>query len=347
MSLQFRPTSPADEPAVAAFLREIFAIDASLPLTASRHLHWKNWEERPDWPGSRGYILTKDDAIVAHGTVVPLSYVYGEQQARMVHVIDWAADPKSVGSGVILMRNIFRLTDAVLAIGGSDMTQKVLPSLGFRAYGAVTSFVRPLRPLRRLTEGALSLRSGAQVARSLLWSLQAPSVPVQGWTANRIAPDLVAAQSIPWPRGGEETALFARTAAQMTALLRCPVTPMELYTVAKGAENRGYFLLAHAPGQTRIADFYIDSKDPADWRILIQLAVSRAEQNPAAVELASMGSEPVTRQALLDCGFHPRGEAAIRILHGKQMTFPAGSLRFQMIDNDFAYLHQNRNEYWA
>jgi hypothetical protein len=347
MKSQFRETSPQDTPAVGAFLQRIFDIDPSLPLIAPRHLHWKCWEERSDWPGSRGYVITQEGAIVAHGTVVPLSWVRGHQHLKMVHLIDWAADPKSVGCGVTLLNRIARLVDAVLVVGGSEATQKVLPALGFKTCGDVTNFVRPLRPLRRIAGQTPSVRLGAQFARSVLWSLQAPWVRTQGWTASRIAPEQLVSQAMRWPRTGEGTAIFERTADIIAYLLKCPVTPMELYSVAKDGSGRGYFLLAHAPGQTRIVDFYVDSEDREAWRALIQLAVSQAARNPAAAEVVSVGSDAVTRQALLDCGFHARGNSALRLLPGKGVELGTGPIRFQMIDSDAAYLHENRKAYWT
>lgn len=347
MKLQFRETSPQDAPAVTAFLQRIFEIDSSLPLTAPRHLHWKCWEARSDWPGSRGYVLTRKDEIVAHGTVVPLSYVSGQQRLRMVHVIDWAADPKTVGSGLSLMKQIARMVDGVLAIGGSEMTQKVLPAFGFKTCGEVTNFARPLRPMRRLAGQPLSLRAGAQVARSWLWLLQAPSIRTQGWTASRVAPEQLGTQAMRWPRAVEGTAVFERTEETLAYLLQCPVAPMELYSVANQGSERGYFLLAHAPGQTRIADFYVDSEDREVWRVLIQLAVSQAARNPDAAEVVSVGSDAITRKALLDCGFHARWDAALRLLPGKGVALPTGSIRYQMIDSDAAYLYAAQTEYWG
>ena len=347
MKLQFRKTSPQDAPAVAAFLQRIFEIDPGLPLIAPRHLHWKNWEARPDWPGSRGYVMTREEVIVAHGTVVPISCVSGEQRLNIVHLIDWAADPKSVGSGVTIMRQIARLTDGILAVGGSEMTQKVLPAFGFKVRGEVTHFARPLRPLRRLTGEKPTLRAGARFARGVLWSLQAPAVRTEGWTAIRIAPEQLESQAPPWPCAVEGTAIIERTAETMAYLLRCPVTPMELYAVAKDGVHRGYFLLAHAPGQIRIADFHVDSEDRESWRALVQLAVLQAKRNPDAAELAAVGSDPVTRQALLDSGFHSRGDFALRLLPGKGGEFPAWPMRYQMIDSDAAYLHAGKDDYWA
>ena len=133
----------------------------------------------------------------------------------------------------------------------------------------------------------------------------------------------------------------------MTYFLKCPAAPMELYSVAKEGAVRGYFLVAHAPGQARIADFYIDSGAREDWRILIQLAVSQAMRDPAVAEVVSIGSDPVTRQALLDSGFHARGADPLRLLPAKGVELPAGPIRIHLIDSDAAYLHENRGSYWA
>lgn len=347
MKSKFRDTSPQDAPAIAAFLQRAFDSDPGLPLTELRHLHWKCWEPRSDWPGSRGYAMTGEDAIVAHGAVVPLSFVNARQRLTIAHVIDWAADPKSIGSGVTLMKQIARMVDAVLAVGGSEMTQKVLPALGFKICGEVTKYARPLRPLRRFADQKRSPRLWAQFARSLLWTLQAPSVETHGWTANRIAPEQLAVKEMRWPRPGAGTGIFERTVESVAYFQRCPAVPMELYSVAKDGSDRGYFLLAQAPGQTRIADFYYDSEDREGWRALVQLAVLQARLNPAAAEVVSVGSDPSTRQALEDCGFHARGNWPLRLLPGRDVELPTGAIRFQMIDNDFAYLHANRSEYWA
>jgi hypothetical protein len=347
MTSQFGDTSPQDAPAVAAFLQRVYGVDANAPLIAPRHLHWKCWEERSDWPGSRGYTMTREGQIVAHGTVVPLSCVSGRQHLKVVHVIDWAADPQSVGTGVILMNQIGRMADAVMAVGGTAMTQAVLPTLGFKNCGETTRYARPLRPLKRIAGQRPSVRAGAQFARSLLWLLQAPSVRTPGWSASRIAPEQLASCAMRWPRAADGVAIFERTADIVAYLLRCPAAPMELYSAAKDGSGRGYFLLAHAPGQVRIVDFYTDSEDRADWRSVIQLAVSQAEGNPAAAEVVSMGSDAVTRQALLDCGFHARGNSVIRLRPRRGVELPTVPIRFQMIDNDFAYLHANKNAYWA
>jgi hypothetical protein len=344
---QFRSTSPEDSPAVATFLQRIFNIDPSLPVIAPGNLYWKNWEERSDWAGSRGYVITKKSAIVAHVTLVPLSCVAGQHRLKMIHPIDWAADPTSFASGSFLLAQVAQMVDAVVALGGSETAEKVLEALGFKTCGEVTKFARPLRPLRRLVGQTLRLNSRAQFARSLFWSLQAPSVQTQGWIASRVAPQQLGSQTVPWPRAGGGSVVFERTENSIAYFLKCPATAMELYSVAQEGSCRGYFLLAHAPGQTRIVDFYVDGESRESWRTLIQLAVVVAKRNPTAAEVVSVGSDSITRQALIDCGFHPRGDYALRLLPGKGVELPAGTIRFHMIDSDAAYLHTNQNLYWA
>jgi hypothetical protein len=120
---------------------------------------------------------------------------------------------------------------------------------------------------------------------------------------------------------------------------------MELYSIAKEGSDRGYFMLAYVPGQVRIVDFYVDSEDREAWRTAIELAVAQSGRNPTAAEVVSVGSDVFTRQALLDCGFHPRGSWVLRLRPGKGVELP--TIRFHLIDNDFAYLRGKGYTYWA
>lgn len=344
---QFRATSPLDAAAITDFLERVFGIEPGLPVVDPRQLQWKCWEARPDWPGSRGYVITAETGILAHGCVVPLWCQCEDRRLRVINWIDWAADPKSVGSGVTLIKRVGRLVDAVLIVGGSETAQKILPVLGFKVCGQATGFVRPLRPLRRLAGQEPTWRLGAQFARSALWSWQAPRARVPGWEVRRIEPGELASAEIPWPKPAPGAAVFERTAELMRYYLRCPVAPMELYAVAKEGSVRGYFLLASAPAQARIVDFWTDSGDRRDWQALVQLAVLQARQNRSIAEVVSMASDAVTIQSLLDCGFHARGSAPIRLLACGGSALPNGPIRFQMLDGDAAYAHIGRPKFWA
>ncbi len=323
----FRPTTPEDAPAVSAFLERVFGAAQARPLIEPRLLHWKCWEPRPDWPGSRGYVIVRDDAIVAHGAVVPISCLYGERRIRMLHLIDWAADPRAVGSGAMLLRRIAQMVDAILVVGGSEMTDQALPALGFKTHGEVSWFARPLRPLRQLARQKFSIRTSAQAARNLLWSMQAPAHRTPEWTATRTSPEH-------WPN--------ERTREIIAYLLKCPATQTEIYSVP-----RGYFILTHSPLQAQIADFYIDSDDPRDWQALIQRAVSQARSISNPLEILALGSDPVTSQALQDAGFHNRATFPLRLLTAKGVKAPQAPIRFQMIDSDEFYLHATDPILWT
>ena len=344
---QFRATSPEDAGAVRAFLQRVFALDDSAPVVEPRHLHWKCWEERPDWPGSRGYVISRQGAIMAHGCVVPLSFQCGERRLKVVYLIDWAAEPGSVGSGAALLKRIGKMVDAILVVGGSDMTQKILPALGFKTRGQVTGFARPLHPLARLAGQKPTARLGAQFARSLRWTWTAPRQDLSGWEAHRVAPEDLASTAIPWPKPGSGVTIVERSPELMSYFLRCPAARMELYSVAKQASVRGYFLLAFPPAQARLVDCWIDSSDGGDWRALVQLAVRQARSNASVAEIVSVASDALIHQSLAGSGFHPRGDNPLRMLASRGAELPDTPVRFQMLDSDTAYLHTGTPEFLA
>lgn len=342
MKSEFRSTTPQDMDAVSSFLQRIFEIEADAPLIEPRQMQWKCWDGRADWPGSRGYAIANNQALVSHGVVVPLDYVNGERRLKMVHLIDWAADAQSVGSGVVLLKKIAQMADAMVVRGGTAMTRAILPRLGFKPWGEVTGFVLPLRPMRRVAGLKPGIRTAAQFGRSLLWSLQAPAVKTLGWTSRPLKADEVDAMAIPWPRSRGGVGVFERSAESMRYFLRCPAAAMELHSVMHEGRERGYFLLSRVPGQTRLVDFYVDSEQREDWSAVVRLAVLHERKNGDAAELIARGSDVLTRQALLECGFHSRTQSTLQILMTRGVELPAAPVRFQMLDSDEAYLHDNR-----
>ena len=138
-----------------------------------------------------------------------------------------------------------------MAVGGREMTQKILPGLGFKTFGHLRSFARPLRPLRRLSGTEIQLEALRTICRgSLVWTWQAPSTRAPGWVARRVMPADLASTSIPWPKPGRSILSFERNAdAPVGYYLRCPAVPMEFYVAEKQGLALGYFLLAFAPAQ--------------------------------------------------------------------------------------------------
>jgi hypothetical protein len=345
-----RASLPEDIPAVQALMAE-----AGLRLLNSEpeSLHWKYWRERPDWPGPRSFVMARGEEILAHAGVVPGAFLFGEGRAdvrrvRALHVIDWVARPTAVGAGASLMKHLGQSTDALLAIGGSDQTLRLLPHLGFRPLGTATCYVRPLRPVRILTSSVHPVsRLLPRFARSVLWSLHAPSGGVDGWSVRRIeAGDLSrVAPLLPAPIGG--MGVLERGKDLFHYSLACPIVPMELYAVERGGQARGYFLLSFALRQARLVDYWVSSGDPADSRALVQCAVSQAKQHSSCAELVAWASDVASRNSLLESGFHQRGVLSVQVLASRNPRLTVPALRVQMLDNDAAYLHGSRNEFWA
>jgi len=339
----FRPSSPKDAPAIVSVLAE-----AGLqPDPRPEALHWKYWQERADWPGSRSYVLESADRIVAHGAVVPGTLAWERERLRIVQVIDWAALPGAVGAGRAVMRSIVRLAGASLAVGGSADTLRILPHIGFRTIGAVTGYVRPLRPLGIL-EGrrTVSWRLLPRLARSALWALRAPRVDISAWSVPRIGPQETQRLAGVLPGAGSGAAVTERSEALFRYMLECPIVAAELYGLERQERMHGYFLLTFAPGQARLADAWLQSGDPATWHALIECAVRCARRHADVAELSAWGSDPLLERCLIECGFHPRNTRPVMLSVAGGTRIPS-SLRVQMLDTDAAYLHHGIRELWA
>ncbi|MGH8227123.1 MAG: hypothetical protein ACREU3_04325 [Steroidobacteraceae bacterium] len=340
---RIRASEPEDAAAIAALMS-----DAGLrPNVDPQHLYWKYWQEREDWPGSRSYVLTDGNNLLAHGALVPAYCSCEPGRLRIVHMIDWAARRSEPGAGVTLMKYIGNLADGLLGIGGSAATLKIMPLLGYRPYGLVTGYVRPLHPLRLLSGVAeANWKVLPRVARSALWRLTAPR-PVRGeWRAQRIAAGEVGQIASVLPTRGREFDLLERTEALMRHTLACPIVPVELYALERSGRLQGYFLLTYAPGQARLVDSWVASDEAADWRALIQCAVLEASRNGGAAELVTWANDSLLAQSLIECGFRARLTLPVYLRATTPGVAP-GLLRVQMLDNDAAYLREGRPELWA
>ena len=339
-----RPSTPDDAPALVALLAE-----AGLSANASaREQQWKYWQERPDWPGSRSYVMTRGSEILAHAGLVPGMLATESGRFRVLHLIDWAAHPTATGAGVALMKSLGKLTDVLLAIGGSAQTLKILPQLGFKPCGAAMSYVRTLRPLRILAPSVHHhWKLVPRLARSAFWALTAPSVDSAGWDARPVGSSETATVAAFFPAPTPDLAVLERSEDLLRYILQCPVVPMELFALEKRGSVGGYFLMAFAPGQARLADCWMQSTDPADWRALVNCAVREAKRRPDVAELVSWASDPTLSHCLRECGFHARGAQQARLLATHESNFSAAAVRLQMLDNDAVYRRPVRAEFLA
>jgi len=344
MSRSIRPSTPADAAAIVALLAQ-----AGLrPHTEPEHLDWKYWRPRSDWPGPRSFVLTEGTAPIAHAAIVPGAWSSGSQRASVFHAIDWAARPGEAGAGAMLMKAIGSQAGALIAIGGSADTLAMLPHLGFRAAGAATLYARTLRPLR-LFDGAgrAPWRALPRFVRGVAGVLAASAPATPGWRVRRISAEGLEQMGGALPVSGRGTTALERSAALFAHWLACPIAPMRLYLLKRAGRVRGYFLLASAPAQVRIADCWVDSEEPADWRALIACAVAEARLDTQVAEVVGWASDPLHAGAFKACGFLAREATPVQVRPSRGSAMPPGTLRVQMLDNDAAYLHRDRNEFWT
>lgn len=339
-----RPSVPEDAPAIVDLMRQ-----AGLqPHVELEHLQWKYWQERPDWPGTRSYVLTNGRDLLAHGAVVPGTLCWDGQRARVIHMIDWAARRDALGAGVILMKHIGGLADFLLGVGGSNDTLSIMPRIGYVARGEVTGYVRTLAPLGILRRPVRpEWKRGPRIVRSALWCWSAPRTQLNGWSARRMElGELDELRSV-LPRERPGLAIFERSPMLLRHMLACPIVPVEAFVLERGGQIGGYFLLSYAPGQARLIDGWMSSADPADWRALTHAAVQASRQHGGMAELVAWASDPYFAQTLRESGFHARLTLPIYLRPSVGETIPREILRVHMIDNDAFYLHFSGNELWA
>jgi hypothetical protein len=339
-----RPSTPEDAPAILA----LFAEAGLRPNVRPPELHWKYWEPRADWPGPRSFVLTHHRELVAHSAIVPGSCAWVSGQVTVIHMIDWAARPAAAGAGVTLMKHIGQQAQALLAIGGSTDTLRILPQIGFHDVGAATGYVRTLLPWRlRGAGGAAKWRLLPRLARRVAWTLGAPAARVSDWQARRLGADEVGQLAAVLPAAEAHGSVMSRSVELLRHMLSCPIVPLTLFAVERAGLVRGYFLLAAAPGQVRIADCAMASGDPAEWRAMILCAVAQARSHRPA-EVVTLASHPLLRQALEAGGFHARFRIPVRMRTSSPATArPPAPLHVQMLDSDAAFFHAGRSEPWA
>ena len=340
----FRPLTAADVPSVLG----LFAEARLSPNVAPQDLQWKYWQPRADWPGPRSFVLADGRGPIAHAALIPAWCAWGVHRIKMIHVIDWAARPGTVGAGVALMKHIGQQAQALLAIGGSAQTLRILPQIGFRPIGLATGYVRTLFPMRLFRDEVIpAWRLLPRVARSIAWTLGAPSARSAHWQVRRVEGEQISSIAAVLPVPARGMAVLERSVELFRHMLSCPVVPMALFAVEKSGSVRGYFLLASTPGQVRIADCWMDSDEPAEWRAMILCAVEQAKHDAQAAELVIWANDALLAQALSSCGFHARHQTPIQVRPAEAAWMPPAPLRVQMLDCDAAFLHEGRPGHWA
>lgn len=345
MKPAFRVSVPSDRPVLQSLTAQWMQLPASSPALDAGFLDWKYWQPRPAWPEARAYLLERDNSILAMGAAWPLTIDTGTSLISSFHLIDWAADPKSPGAGVSLMRRMALLAPVMCVFGGSQDARRMRIAMGFRPRTTVTRFARPLRPLRQaLTHQYRNWRTPLRYLRNWRWSANSIDVG-SDWAACSIAPSDFEKTLAPAPGQRSAPFTFAGSGEAALALTRCPIVNTHAYSVLHKGRGAGYFILTRVPGQARLVDACAFSGTMEDWRSLYSLACKTALDLPDVNEILTLSSLEVTSAALLALGFQPRRRDEFLLFDPQRCVPEEGSFHVQLLHGDQAFLHEGAPRY--
>jgi hypothetical protein len=334
--IDFQPTTVGESAALSDFLVRKLRLNAAASLVAENHMEWKYWSFRDDWAGSRSFTARHDGAIVAHAAAWPVRVRVPGQVVSAVHLIDWAADPEYPGAGVWLLRQIGATVRLMIATGGSETARRILPVIGFRPYGELDWFARPVRPLgQALTSAEGSWRRPARLVRNTFWCASPPLSLPRGWSAPPLAPEEVPERL--WPQPSPEMAVTARDASLYRYFVDSPSARHVLFGLEKGRELVGYFCLAFTPHVARIADLWLPSANVDDWCAGFRTAAVLAAREKDVYEVSAWASTPLGKEGLCHAGFRLRERSSVSVF-GDARLLEGRKLHVQMLDCDASFL---------
>jgi hypothetical protein len=305
-------------------------------LLDPRHLAWKYWLDRGDWTEPRSFTARHDEAIVAHVAAWPVHVVLPDRTLRAAHLFDWASDRRYPGAGLWLIRQMRSKTDLLIATGGTELTRRMLPVAGFRPFGEVCVFARPLRPLAQARAAAdRSWRAAARIVRNSAWRWSLPVAPPPGWDAIPAQPDGIDASI--WPSASTALAVARRNAAFYSYVLASPRTRYSLFRLTRHGEPAGYFCISHARHVARIADIWVASSDSADWCAGVRTACAAAARSDEVHEVSGWASTAIAKAAFARAGFRRRDQTPLT-LFGNAGVLAGRELHIQMLDCDASFV---------
>jgi len=337
-AVKLRPAVQGDAPVLSTFFQRVFQVPPTAMLLDERHMAWKYWRDREDWAEPRSFTARHNETIVAHVSMWPVRILVRDRMLIGAHVIDWAADATHPGAGIWLMRRMPRTTQAqlLIATGGTEVTRRTLPVLGFRPFGEIRCYARPVRPLAQVrTTGEHGWRLAGRLARNSAWRWSMPTTAPAGWSAALISPDEIDASVWPAPRDGVAVAI--RDARFYRYVLASPVTRHELFGVRRHGELVGYFCLAYARHVARIADIWVSTADSDDWRSAICAAYETTARSADVHEVSAWSSTALPGGAFARAGFRLRDRLPLS-LFGNAAPLAGCSLHMQMLDCDASFV---------
>jgi hypothetical protein len=266
--------------------------------------------------------MEKDGRILAHVGLWPVTTRTGE---RGIHMIDWAADPQSPGVGLSLLQRLTKTYDFVYSIGGSEMTQSILPKFGFRTVADAQTWARPIRPWRQMFHHqSKGWRLPLRLARNIWWSRAPARTVPRGWAT--IEPG---AEGFT-PLASERDASFFRYLAQ------CPTARCLTFHIVNDGRKAGCFALSVVGEQARLAGVWLENPSAANCLAAFQLAQDAALRCTAASELVLRCATEVGAAAAAQAGMRLRARTPV-FLFRNGVAAEGLPLQFHLCDNDSVF----------
>ncbi len=346
MKSSLRPTSISDLNALSQFLAHAFDVGPDAPFLNPTMMAWKYWERRDDWTGPRSYVLERDDAIVSHAGLWPVTFGAGADAVHGIHMIDWASAKESPGAGLALVQRLATMFDFIYSIGGSEMTSKVLPAFGFVEYKRQWKGARPLHPIRQiLTHQTRTWKLVPRLARNSLLAMVKDRNPYMGWKAIEIQPATISDER--YVSRTVEASFTPRPPAFFEYLLRCPSTPFSLYGLMSDGGLVGHFVISVVRGQARVAGVWLREPVQESWTAAFSLARRTALGLKGTNEVVVFGSESPSRIAAAQAGFRMMPGPIVYMLDKLKKLSLSQNFQFQLADGDLAFLDSGLSSYWT
>jgi hypothetical protein len=342
----FRATTSGDLSAIRALLQQAFGVPSSVPFLDPAVMQWKYWTHRDDWTEPRSYVLEKNGAIAAHAGIWPVIYETGEQAIRGIQMIDWASAKDSPGAGLSLVQKLAAKFDFIYSLGGSEMTEKILPAFGFVEHSREWRGARPIRPVQHiLTHQTRNWKLAPRLVRNFMWSLQKGSGRNQDWQVEELAPQNIS--SALFSKEMQEARSSPRPPAFFEYLATCPSGEFSLHGLTKAGRQQGHFALVLIRGQARVAGVWLLDPSLENWRTAYALAREAAARIKGAYEIAVAGTTAVSAQAATESGLRVTPGRPVYLLNKKGKFNVPKDFQFQLSDDDAVFLDPGESVYWT
>jgi hypothetical protein len=261
-------------------------------------------------------------------------------------MIDWGSAKESPGTGLALVQKLAAMFDFIYAIGGSEMTCKVLPALGFVEYKRQWKGARPLRPVRQiLSHQTRNWKLAPRLARNSFLAMPKGLNPFKNWKAMEIEPGRISGES--YVSRADGASFSPRPPEFFEYLLRCPSARFSLYGIMAEGELMGHFVTSVLRGQARVAGVWLREPNQETWAAAFFLARHTALGLKETNEVVVFGSGSPSRTGAARAGFRIMPGPAVYMLDKKNRLSLSPNFQFQLADNDFAFLDSGRSSYWT